>query len=695
MPPETSPTTPLGGLTTLDYCVIGLYLAAMLAMGVYIARRQKSTEDFFVGGRNLPAWAVGVSILASLLSTITYLGMPGEMFRTGIAFLTRQLGVPLVLVIVWFLWIPFFMRLNLTSAYEYLERRFNYATRAIAAVFCLLLLFGWMSVVVLTASLAMAEIAQLNLDSFFGRNIPATATQADGSAQINPEDIVDADRLASLLAAQDSAPARQIWSRLPADVQSGLLEPSADLPDTADQRELLARGLTAILPQRDLYDPDVWQSASITNDAESYLAVLMQSDTSDSAKQLSDKEVTHLNRLLIESAFPREIARSHPAYPDADMHALILSIGLFSVLYTTLGGIRAVVWTDVIQFFILIAGALFTMASIAWTTQSGFGDWLAYSQSYKHEHVEWFSWDIGNRSTVFSIAIGMVFWFICTHGANQVALQRYFSVKDVWAARRSYLVSAITSFGLALVLAGVGISLMYFLKDHDMPAAADLESAVTKVRNVAQDTVFPQFIRIYLPSGMRGLVVAALFAAAMSTIDSGANSISTIVTVDFFRKLRNGAVSPKVELRLARVLTASMGVVIVAGTIFLYHISKGTDLITLCQKGFNCFLGPLGALFVLGMFASRVTPASIIPAIIVGELVGIGTSYSTELFGEPFSTHLVVPASWLATIVSAYVFAFLLGTRATDEQRQWMWGPVVRSQPLPAEQSEPAAEAGI
>ena len=114
--PDVTSVIPEGGLSTADLVVIVLYLAAMMGMGLAIARRQKSTDDFFLGGRSLPAWAVGISIFASLLSTITYLGMPGEMFRTGVAFLTRQLPIPLVLVVVWGLWIPFFMRLNMTSA---------------------------------------------------------------------------------------------------------------------------------------------------------------------------------------------------------------------------------------------------------------------------------------------------------------------------------------------------------------------------------------------------------------------------------------------------------------------------------------------------------------------------------------------------------------------------------------------------
>ncbi|QDT49351.1 Sodium/glucose cotransporter [Symmachiella dynata] len=539
---ETS--LPNGGLTTLDLVVIGLYLAGMLCMGFVIAMRQKSTDDFFVGGRNLPAWAVGVSILASLLSTITYLGMPGEMFRTGIGFLTRQLSIPVVLVVVWFLWIPFFMKLRLTSAYEYLEVRFNYAVRATAAVICMLLIFGWMAVVVLTASRAMGEIANLQLDQYFGESAAVVDTQ---------------------------------------------------------------------------------------------------------------------------------IATS-----DLDLHVIIAAVGMFSVLYTTLGGIRAVVWTDVIQFFILIAGAFVAMGVVASMTDSGLSDWFQYSQEYKHEQVEWFSWDIGNRSTVFSIAIGMCFWIICTHGSNQVALQRYFAVKDIRAARRSYLVSALASFGLSLVLAAVGMSIMYFIAQHHLPAEVGLTSPEMTTVRTAQDNMFPQFIRYYIPSGLRGMVVAALFAAAMSTIDSGSNSVSTILTVDFFRRLYPEGRTIASELKLARTVTATMGIIVVVCTIGLYHASKGTDIISLCQKGFNMFLGPLGAIFVLAMFSRRATAATVLPAVVVGELVGICSSYSNELFGREFSTHMVVPASWAATIVSSLVLSTLLRTLANDEQQQWMWRPVVR-----------------
>ena len=588
--PDVTSVIPAGGLSTADLVVIVLYLAAMMGMGLAIARKQKSTDDFFLGGRSLPAWAVGISIFASLLSTITYLGMPGEMFRTGVAFLTRQLPIPLVLVVVWGLWIPFFMRLDLTSAYEYLDRRFNYTVRALAAVFCLLLLFGWISVVVLTAAGALVDIAHLDIGWFLGTNDPSTG------------------------------------------------------------------------------------------------------------------------------------------YRDADMHLVIAAVGMFSILYTTLGGIRAVVWTDVIQFLVLMVGALFTMGYIAYDTGSGLGDWVSHSMTTKHEEVEWFSLDVGNRSTVFTISIGMFFWFVCTHGANQVALQRYFTVKTVREARISYLVSALASFGIGIILAGVGVSLAYYIQDHPLDASIarnqstaslkqlddTLEAArkndgqqaaetiaadqsaqrreLRKTLNKAQDSIFPQFIRHYMPPILRGLVVAALFAAAMSTIDSGANSTSTILTVDFFRPLSKTPATEAGELARARYLTAAMGFVVVLYTLGLYHLSKGTNIIDLCQRGFNCFLGPLGATFMLGMFSRRVASTHMALAFVLGEVVGVSASYSMEFFGAPFSTHLIVPAAWAATMITALGLSLVIPQRPSPQQLRWTRRAVLADEHLEAQPSEGPSE---
>lgn len=656
-------------LATLDHIVIGVYLLCMMSMGLYIAKKQTSTEDFFLAGRNLPSWAVGISLMASLLSTITYLSTPGEIFRTGPSYLLRIMGIPLVLVCVFYIWVPFFMRLRLTSAYEYLERRFNYATRVIAALFCLLLLLGWMATVVLTASKGMSEIVKLDLKWFLGVNDPGTQTTDDGGAIFVDADLLEADQLADQLTS--AQPASKTIAHLQGLLTAEEKEALASNSERAQQtRDILNRLLTD--PQ--LYDKSSWAEV-VLNDAASKF-------TKTDLSLLKPNELSHFNRALLESLFTTEIAASRPAYPDADMHAIIISIGLFSVLYTTMGGMRAVVWTDVIQFIVLVFGAFLTIITVAWTTGSGVTDWFNIVSKEQYETVEWFTFDVGTRSTVFTIICGMFFWSFCTHSSNQVALQRYFSVRNVREGRKSYLINACCDVGLALLLGCVGMSLFYFVHDaqsmSQIPASEGINSAVESIRNESQDKIFPQFIRIVLPTGIRGLVVAALFAAAMSTIDSGANSISTIVTVDFYRKLSGHKATAKGELRLARMLTATMGVVIVLTTLFLYHFSKGTDLLTLCQKGFNCFLGPLGGIFCLGIFAPLVSSRAVIPAMFVGEAVGICSSYSKELFDVSFSTHLVVAAGWLATIVAAHLFAILLNDRPTEEQKRWLFVPIMQ-----------------
>ena len=128
-------------------------------------------------------------------------------------------------------------------------------------------------------------------------------------------------------------------------------------------------------------------------------------------------------------------------------------------------------------------------------------------------------------------------------------------------------------------------------------------------------------------------------------------------------------------------MTGAMGVVVVLSTVGLYHLSKGTNIIDLCQKGFNCFLGPLCALFVLGMFSKRAVPSTVIPAVIIGEIVGVSASYSMELFGKNFSTHLVVPSAFFATIITSFVLSQARRTTGSEGQWKWMWKPIV-SQPL-------------
>ena len=155
------PSLPLAvGLQPIDYIIVFVYMTGMMCVGVYFARRQTNIQDFFVGGRRMPWLATGLSLIATLMSTLTYLGAPGEMIKHGIGQSVALLALPFSFAVVGFLWVPFYMRLNLTSAYEYLERRFGTGARILGVTLYLYMRFVWMGTIVFTASRAVAEITQ-------------------------------------------------------------------------------------------------------------------------------------------------------------------------------------------------------------------------------------------------------------------------------------------------------------------------------------------------------------------------------------------------------------------------------------------------------------------------------------------------------------------------------------------------------
>src|SRR4051812_24957967 len=117
----------------LDWLVVAAYMASMLGVGEYYARKNKSEEDYLLGGRKMGSFTVGLSLFASLLSTATYLGLPAEMIQHGPMAFTRILAYPFVYVIGAYALIPFLMRLDVTSAYEILEKRFGLGVRLMAS----------------------------------------------------------------------------------------------------------------------------------------------------------------------------------------------------------------------------------------------------------------------------------------------------------------------------------------------------------------------------------------------------------------------------------------------------------------------------------------------------------------------------------------------------------------------------------
>lgn len=146
----------------LNYSILGAYLATMLGAGVFFATRTRSTDDFFRGGQRVPFWVAGLSIFATMLSSITFIALPAKAFATDWKYYVAQLSIlPIALVVVW-LAIPFFRYLDATSAYEYLERRFSYVVRILASMQFVLFQTARMAIVMYLPALALAAITPLS-----------------------------------------------------------------------------------------------------------------------------------------------------------------------------------------------------------------------------------------------------------------------------------------------------------------------------------------------------------------------------------------------------------------------------------------------------------------------------------------------------------------------------------------------------
>jgi len=146
------------GLEPLDWIVIATYGAAVIGIGAWANRRQKTTEDYFLGGRRMRWWAVGVSLIATSFSSAALIGGTGEGFANGMGYLQLQLGDLLAIALAVTIFLPFFARLRLTTSYEYLERRFGVTARTVASALFIGQTMMRAAILVLAPAIALSAV---------------------------------------------------------------------------------------------------------------------------------------------------------------------------------------------------------------------------------------------------------------------------------------------------------------------------------------------------------------------------------------------------------------------------------------------------------------------------------------------------------------------------------------------------------
>lgn len=328
---------------------------------------------------------------------------------------------------------------------------------------------------------------------------------------------------------------------------------------------------------------------------------------------------------------------------DFNMQTCILIMGVLCILYTVVGGIEAVIWTDVVQAFLLMGGAMFSLVYILQNVEGGIGSAVRLATDGEHffETVNW-SWDLTVASG-WVILIGSLFHNLLPYTASQDVVQRYVTTKDQAGAARGIWLNALVSVPAQAVFFALGAALYVFYKQHPARLATTLQN----------DAIFPFFLMSELPVGVAGLVVAGIFAAAQSTLSSSLNSIATAYVTDFHRRLWP-AQGDRSYLRAARVATLGVGVT----GIGIALVMAGTDI----RSIYTTFLevlgllgGTLSGLFLLGIFSRRASGRGALIGAVFSAVVVFTVRYT-----HPLNVYAYAPIGLTSCVLAGWLVSLML-----------------------------------
>jgi Na+/proline symporter len=288
-----------------------------------------------------------------------------------------------------------------------------------------------------------------------------------------------------------------------------------------------------------------------------------------------------------------------------------------------MGGVRAVIWTDTIQTFVLLGGALLSYIIILSSLNGGFTEfWSIASAQNKFNLVNW-NWSASSFSTTafWVVLLGGLGQQLVPYASDQAVVQRYMAVRDKKSAARAIWTNAITVIPASLLFFGIGTALFVFYKTNPEHLDSTFQT----------DAIFALFIARELPIGIAGLVVAGIFAAAQSTISTSMNSTSTAIVTDFVRRF-DLLKSEKAYLHLARILTFVLGCLGTALAL-LFVASDVKSLWDSFMAILGLFGGSMCGLFLLGIFTKRANGfGALIGAILGAVTLALVQQYSAASF---------------------------------------------------------------
>ena len=448
-----------------DKLILFFYFIAVILFGAYFRKKSSTSTGFMIADGVLPSWAVGLSILGTFVSSITFLAYPGQAYNTNWDVFLFSVTLPPAALIATFYFIPLYRKRVKISAYEYLEQRFGAWARIYGSV-----------------SFMLGSLARIGMILF----------------------------LVSLV-------------------------------------------------------------------------------------------LHHLTGWSYET--------------------IVIVTGIGVTCYTVLGGIEAVVWTDVVQVIILFGGAVISVIILFAGMPEGPAQLFEIAR--QHRKFSLGSWRISLIApTVWVVIIYGIFENLRNFGVDQNYVQRYQVTKSVKAAARSVWIAAVAYIPISALFLFIGTALFSFYT-----ANADLLPS-SLAGTMAGDKIFPYFIATQFPVGLRGLLIAAIFAAAMSSIDSSLNCMSTLTLLDFYKRYAKPDASERQSIKMLRLYTVLWGGL---GTVTgLAMIQVQTALETGWQLAGIAGGGLIG-LFLLGLLSHRARPWQAFTAVMASIISISWATFAREL----------------------------------------------------------------
>ncbi len=353
-----------------------------------------------------------------------------------------------------------------------------------------------------------------------------------------------------------------------------------------------------------------------------------------------------------------------------DIYMIILILGIAIILLTLLGGMEAIIWMDVIQGFMLIGGGLICLGLLLFLPEGGPSTVFSVAKQFDKISFGPYDWDL-TQLTFIVMALNGIFYAIQKYGTDQTIVQRYLAAKDDKSAKKAAYIGVFMSVPVwtLFMFIGTGLFVFYQVSGNPLP------------EGIKADAVFPFFIGTQLPVGVTGLIIAALAAAAISSLDSDMNCLAAIAVQDYYARFKPKS-TDKQRLRFGRLIVVVSGVASV-GIAMLYVVWGGEGVLGAVFGLYAIFSAGIVGLFLLGLLSRRANKQGLYVGIAAAVLFtayamltstkfdfGSGKQLLLDLGSWNFTHHkyMLGVYSHIIVFVVGYFASFLFKTPLADKE---------------------------